>query len=119
MILDIPNLTTEFVQYAADNVDHNNRTLGDRDIFHVILTIAAVTPGTISNRPIPRVHLTSLDVAIVRRVQIRYVGEERRGMAAVSYPKFVNFKAQNNSDNLDVLWKTSILFGSPRPGWSI
>ena len=54
-------------------------------------TIAAVTSGTRSNRPIPRVRVTSLDVAIVRNV---------------------------HSDNLDILWKTSILFGSPRPAWS-
>ena len=27
-------------------------------------------------------------------------------------------KAQNNYDNLDVSWKTSILCGSPRPSWS-
>ena len=62
--------------------------------------------------------MTSLDVAIVGRVQIRYHREERRGMAAVTYQKLVDFKAQNNSDNIDVLWKTSILFGSPRPAWS-
>ena len=115
---DIPNLTTEFVQYAADNVDHNIRTLDGHRTFHGMGMIAAVTPGTRSNRPIPRVRVTSLDVAIVGRVQIRYHREERRGMAAVTYQKFVNFKAQNNSDNLDVLWKTSILFGSPRPAWS-
>ena len=64
---------------------------------------------------IPRVHVTSLDVAIVGRVQVRYHREERRGMAELTYQTFVNFKAQNNSDNLDVLWKTSILFGSLRP----
>ena len=29
-----------------------------------------------------------------------------------------NFKAQNQEANLDILWKTSILFGSPRPSWS-
>ena len=34
MILDILNLTTEFVQYAADNVDHNNCTLDEHDTFH-------------------------------------------------------------------------------------
>ena len=53
--------------------------------------IAAVTPGTRSNRPISRVHVTSLDVAIVGRV---------------------------HSDNLDIVWKTSLLFRSPRPAWS-
>ncbi len=91
MILDISNRTTESVQYAA--------------------TMSTITPGTRSNRPIPRVNVTSLDVAIVGRVQIRYHREDRRGMAAVTYQKCVNFKAQNNSDNLDVLWMTSILFG--------
>ena len=54
-------------------------------------TIAAVTPGTRSNRPIPRVRVTSLDVAIVGMVHY---------------------------DNLDIVWKTSILFGSPIPARS-
>ena len=62
--------------------------------------------------------MTSLGVAIVGRVQILYHMEERRGMAAVTYQTFVNINTQNNSDNLDVLWKTSILFGSPIPAWS-
>ena len=60
-------------------------------------------PGTRSNRPIPRVHVTSLDVAIVGRVQIRYHREECRGMATATYQKFVNFKAQNHSDNLRIV----------------
>ena len=58
-------------------------------------------------------------MAIVGRVQIRYHKEERRRMAAVTYQKFVDCKAHNNSDTLDVLWKTSLLFGSPRPAWSV
>ena len=51
---DIPNLTAEFVQYAADNVDHNIRTLDGHDTFHGMGMIAAITPGTRSERPIPR-----------------------------------------------------------------
>ena len=31
---DIPNCTSEFVQYAADNVDHNSRTLDGHNTFH-------------------------------------------------------------------------------------
>ena len=58
MILDIPNQTAEFVQYAVDNVDHNNRTLDEHDTFHGMLMITAVSPGIRSNRPIPRVHVT-------------------------------------------------------------
>ena len=64
------SLTTEFDQYAGDTVEHNIRTLDGHGTFHGMVMIAAVTPGTRLNRPISRVHLTSLDVAIVREVQI-------------------------------------------------
>jgi len=40
---DIPNLTTEFVQYGADNVDHNICTLDGHGTFHGMGMIAAVT----------------------------------------------------------------------------
>ena len=115
---DIPNLTTEFVQYAADNVDHNICTLDGHDTFHGMGMIAAITPGTRSGQAISRAKVTSLDVPMVGRVQIRHHKEERRGMTAVTYQKLVNLKAQNSCENLDVLWKTSIMFGSPRPAWS-
>ncbi len=115
---DIPNLTTEFVQYGADNVDHNIRTLDGHGTFHGMGMIAAVTPETRSDWPILRANVTSLDVAIVGRVQIRYHKEEGRGMSAVTYQKLFNLKAQNCYENLDVLWKTSIMLGSPRPAWS-
>ena len=32
--------------------------------------------------------------------------------------KLVDLKAQDCYENLDVLWKTSIMFGAPRPAWS-
>ena len=39
-------------------------------------------------------------------------------MTAVTYQKLVEVKAQDSSTHLDILWKTSILFGSPRLAWS-
>ena len=33
-------------------------------------------------------------------------------------PKAVRSKAQDYYENLDVLWKTSVMFGAPRPVWS-
>ena len=81
---DITNLTTEFIQHAVGNVEHNIRTLDGHDTFHGMGMIATVTPGTRSNRPISRVHVTSLDVAIVGRLQIQYHTEEHRGMVAVN-----------------------------------
>lgn len=43
---DIPNFESQFVQYVADNVDHNIRTLDGNDTFHGMGMIAAITPGT-------------------------------------------------------------------------
>ena len=115
---DIPNLMAEFVQYVADNVDHNICTLDGHDTFHGMGMTAVITPGTRSNRPIPRAKVTSLDVALVGRVQIKYHKEESCGMTAMTYQKLVNLKTQDCYQNLDVLWKASIMFGSPRPAWS-
>ena len=106
-------MTTEFVQYGADNVDHNIRTLDGHGTFHGMGMVAAVTPGTSSGCSIPRAKVTSLDVAIVGRVQIRFHKEESCGMSAVTYQKLLDLKAQDCYENLDVLWKTSIMFGAP------
>ena len=110
---DIPNLTTEFVQYGADNVDHNICTLDGHGTFHGMGMIAAVTPGTNSGHSILRAKVTSLDVAIVGRVKIRFHKEESCRMSAVTYQKLLDLKAQDCYENLDVLWKTSIIFGAP------
>ena len=71
--------------------------------------IAAITPETRSEQPVPRAKVTALDVASVGRVEIRYHKEESCSMSAVTYQKLVNLKAQNSFENLDVLWKTLCL----------
>lgn len=46
---DIPNWTTgHFMQYAADNVDHNIRSLDGKNTFHGMGIIATVTPNVMS-----------------------------------------------------------------------
>ena len=52
---DIPNYTTQSVQYAADNVDHNIRTLDGNDTFHGMGMIAVITPAIECTKSIPRV----------------------------------------------------------------
>ena len=43
---EISNYGVEFVQYVADNVDHNLRTLDRKNTFHDMRIIATKTPGT-------------------------------------------------------------------------
>jgi len=115
---DIPNLTTEFVQYGADNVDHNICTLDGQGTFHGMGMIAIVTPEVCLRWSIPRAHVTSLDVAIVGRVQIHFHKEESSGMSTMTYQKLLDYKYQDRYENLDVQWKAPIMFGAPRPVWS-
>lgn len=107
----IPNLSTEFVQYGADNVDHNICTLDGHGTFHGMGMIVAVTPETSLGQSIPRTKVTSLDVAAAGKVQIHF-HKEGHGMSAVTYQKLVRLNVQNCYENLDVLW---IILGSPRP----
>ena len=115
---DIPNFISQFVQYVADNVDHNIRTLDGNDTFHSMGMIAAVTPGTKKSNPILRMKVSSRDIAMVGQVPIKYHREESLGMTAVTYGKLHDMKASDPTAHLDLLWKTSIMFGSPRPMWS-
>ena len=52
--MEIPGYTPgHFVQYSADNVDHNLRTLDGTGTFHGMGIIAAIMPGTKATIPIP------------------------------------------------------------------
>ena len=81
---DIPYYTSECVQYAADNVDHNSRTLDGHNTFHGTGMIDFITPENQCTKPIPRVKVTYKDVAIVGRVPIHFHKEERSGTGLLS-----------------------------------
>ncbi|XP_030835634.1 uncharacterized protein LOC115921732 [Strongylocentrotus purpuratus] len=91
---DIPDFSSEFVQYAADNVDHNIRTLDGNNTFHGMGMIAAITPATKTSRPTLRAQVTSSDISTVGRVAIHYHKEESSGTTTLAYQKVVNMKAK-------------------------
>ena len=65
---DIPHFREgTFVQYVGDNVDHNIRTLVRHNTFHGMGMITAVTPATSSTGRIPRVSVTSEDIAAIKK----------------------------------------------------
>ena len=59
--VDIPEYSSQFIQYIADNVDHNIRTLDGYNTFHGMGMIAAVTPEVNKSKKIPSVKVTSKD----------------------------------------------------------
>ena len=114
---EIPNHTTEFVQYVADNVDHNIRTLDGHDTFHGMGIIASVTPGTKHSQLVPRRKVNSDDLCTTGRIQIQHQGSPSQAVE-IKYNSIVIKEVQDPTANLDILWKTSLLFGLSRPAWS-
>ena len=68
--LEIPSLMLGlFLQFVADNIDHNAQTLDGLNTFHGMGVISAVTPGIkCTSRVIPRVTVTAEGVAAVAKV---------------------------------------------------
>lgn len=50
--LNIPgDLSQSFIQYVADNVDHNLRTLDGNNTFHGLCIICGISPSTNATNP--------------------------------------------------------------------
>ena len=64
----IPNHTSEFARYVADNVDHNVRTLDGNDTFHGMGLIATVTPGTKQTQVILRRKVNPTEVSVCGQI---------------------------------------------------
>ena len=67
---DIPSFNGEFVQYTADNVDHNTRTLDWHNTFYGMGMIAVVTPGTKFSRNVARCKVTPEEISATGKVEI-------------------------------------------------
>lgn len=114
---DIPSFNGQFVQYAADNVDHNTRTLNGHNTFHGMGMIAVVTPGTKFSRNVARRQVTSEEISATGKVEIHPCGP-RQVNVEIKYKDLALVRAEDPTANLDILWKTSLLFGNPRPSWT-
>jgi hypothetical protein len=114
----IDNSEGKFIQYSADNVDHNIRTLDGHNTFHGMGMIAAVTPQARIKSFIPRQKVSQKDIIQIGRIQIHYHSNESQGMSSITYQKFYQLKFHDPTFHLDTVWKTSVLFGKPRPLWS-
>ena len=71
---DIPAFmpNQQFMQFVANNVDHNTRTLDGRNTFHGMGIIVTVTPEVKTTRIIPRIKVTVEDVKAIGRRDINF-----------------------------------------------
>jgi len=65
-----PTSENQLVQFAADNVDHNIRTLDGLGTFHGMGMIAAITPNQEMSRVVSRKLVTLYEIIKQGRVKI-------------------------------------------------
>lgn len=103
-------------QYAVDNVDHNVCSIDGNNTFHG-MGIATVTPAVQNRNLIPRHRVTSENIAAVGSVRIHYFNSDCSALEWMAYDKLQQKLQANTSPNLHLVWKASLLFGTPRPAW--
>ena len=80
--------------------------------------VVMVTPEVKVTNIIPRIKVTAEDIAKVGRIPIHYCKDTKAGLSSITYKTTNLAKADDPSVTLEILWKSSILFGKPRPSWS-
>ena len=113
---ELPNICSgQFLQYVADNVDHNTRTIDGLNTFYGMGMIARVTPRTDARRTVPRITVTQEDVAAVGRIKIKYP-KSCNGLGALKY-EILEDMQQNRTQSfpIDLIWKVSLAVRIPRP----
>ena len=116
-----------FVQWIAENVDHNIATLDVKGTFHGMGLVSAVTPGNVANKlhVIKRLkeRRYAADVVKGKGVQIfPYTGPLKSGRLNFDPYITLNMAYVLPSElSYDMLWHSAALFSSmdkPRPSWS-
>ena len=108
---------TSFIQYVADNVDHNICTLDGHGTFHGMGIIATCTPTSRIKRTIPKVKVSMDDISKVAGIHIKYhPGLTQNNDLTYHLPQDLRRGFKNY--NLDILWRCSVLFRRPTPSWS-
>ena len=108
----------QFVQYVADNIDHNICVLDGRDTFHGMGMIAAVTPEGYFKRVMPRRCVKTRDIVNAAKVPLNHWSCSNT-LPDIKFKPLppVSFCSREIDVMLDVLWKVSPFLRQQR--WSI
>ncbi|KAK7111484.1 hypothetical protein V1264_011106 [Littorina saxatilis] len=106
------------IQFVADNVDHNIRTLDGTGTFHGMGIIASATPCQKQHNSIRRdQRVTNKSLMGVGSIPVRYFDPSTISLSLV-YELLHDFSTNDDRKKLDLVWKVSWPLRSPRPGWS-
>ncbi|XP_071165969.1 uncharacterized protein [Mytilus edulis] len=117
--VDLPgDISSSFVQFVADNVDHNTRTIDGLNTFHGMGIIAGITPGTKRTQPIPRIAFSTDEIKALAKIEIKYYKPQSDRMAELSYAELKNLNTLDKTFRLDLLSVIIWPLKYPIPMWS-
>ena len=106
------------IEFVADNVDHNLSTIDGTGTFHGMGIIATVTPCSRKpSKPIPRGPITTEQIAKIGNINIEFF-KIPPSPTPLTYQPLSLTPVEDPTSQLDMLWKTSLLLQTSRPGWS-
>ncbi|GFO32950.1 hypothetical protein PoB_005945500 [Plakobranchus ocellatus] len=106
-----------FIQFVADNVDHNLRTLGGLGTFHGMGIIGAATPSEKLSRLIRRdTSVTALQTSTFGQIPVHFFSSSKIDIP-LKYEKLQSFRFEDITKKLDLLWKVSWPLRTPHIGW--
>ena len=110
----------KFVQFIADNVDHNVVTLDGKRTVHMMGIIATITPGIFNNSiVVPRRKITDEEIEAMSSDMVKgYDKREAELLRGLLFEKFDIPVVQDKYESLDMLWKCSRFIKFKSPMWS-
>ena len=94
---------TSVVHYAADNVDHNVRTLDGHNTFHGMGIIAIITPGCFAPQVIPRRNVTNDEILSVGSIEFKTLQLNRRKDLSFRFERLNEYNIIDNTKLLGTL----------------
>ena len=113
-----PSQQEYFFQYAADNVDHNVRTLDGKNTFHGMGIIAAFTPKIKTNAQIKKINVSPEDIVFKGRINLQSFVISADILANIHYECLRDLNTVYSNPNVNFIWKISPVLNFVRPLWS-
>jgi len=107
-----------FIQYVADNVDHNLCTLDGSGTFHGMGMIACVTPGNFGTKPVKRQSVSSDELLVSGKIDIADYRPDENQCTSLELEELVDWKAIDCTAKLTLLAQITWPLRSPDPEWS-
>jgi len=109
----------KFLQFVADNADHNVRTLDGLGTFHGMGIIACTSPGSSASPSIPRGKVSLSDVTELGKISIKYFKYPDSEITERLYFQDIQFSDMEACDSRfdlfsKIVWPLNIV----QPSWS-